>query len=83
MAHEVEGTNAALPKKGREPIWYPSPVCTQAHDFFVSFVSNKKWPDIETMDLLILWNLMSGHLVVFHRKAFALAPLLGTRSFSC
>lgn len=35
------------------------------------------------MDLLILWNLMSGHLVVFHRKAFALAPLLGTRSFSC
>ena len=35
------------------------------------------------MDLLILWNLMSGHLVVFHRKASALAPLLGTRSFSC
>ena len=36
------GYQRSSSKKGSEPIWYPSPVCTQAHDFFVSFVKNKK-----------------------------------------
>ena len=65
-------------KSGDEPIWYPSPVCTQAHDFFVvNKMRKRKSRTSQPQGMVIPWVVVSGYLVTHEARRFK-DPLLGT-----